>query len=154
MRTSSVGKITKGRQSGITLLEMLIVVTLIALLAGIVYPSVGSGIDSLRLRSASDSIVAFLNTALDRAERRQQAVEIRISPKDGLSARSADAGFSRELHLPDTVRIVNPAEPRQFLLYPGGAVPAMTIELATSDGRRRVVTIDPITGVPRSEMRQ
>ncbi len=130
---------------------MLIVVTIIALVAGIAYPSIGAGLDSLRLRSASDSIVAFLNTALDRAERRQQAVEIRISPRDnGLSARSADNGFARDLRLPDSVRIANPVELRRFLLYPGGSVPAITLDLATPGGRHRVVSIDPITGVPEA----
>jgi len=37
---------------GVTLLEMLIVVALIGLLAGITFPAVTSGIDSLRLNSA------------------------------------------------------------------------------------------------------
>jgi prepilin-type N-terminal cleavage/methylation domain-containing protein len=140
------------RQAGVTLLEMLIVVTLIALVAGISYPSVASGVESLRLRSASDAMVAFLNTALDRADRRQQAVEIRISPRENLlSARSADNGFARELRLPENVSIVNPAEPRRLLLYPGGAVPAIQIEVATQGGRRRRVSVDPMTGVSRSE---
>jgi prepilin-type N-terminal cleavage/methylation domain-containing protein len=151
MPTSSVGKIIK-TERGITLIEMLVVVTIVALVAGISYPSIAAGLDSLRLRSASDSIVAFLNTALDRAERRQEAVEIRISPKDnGLSARSASGEFARDLQLPKNVRIANPVELRQFLLYPGGSVPAMTVDLATADGRRhRVVSIDPITGVPEA----
>jgi type II secretory pathway pseudopilin PulG len=129
---------------------MLIVVTLIALVAGISFPSIASGVESLRLRSASDSIVAFLNTALDRADRRQQAVEIRISPKENLlTARSADNGFARELHLQDNVSI--DGEPRRFLLYPGGSVPAIQVELSTQGGRRRRVSVDPITGVSRAE---
>jgi len=131
---------------------MLIVVTLIALVAGISFPSIASGVESLRLRSASDSMVAFLNTALDRADRRQQAVEIRISPKENLlTARSADNGFARELHLPDNVNITNPSEPRRFLLYPGGSVPAIQVDLATQGGRHRRVSVDPITGVSRAE---
>jgi prepilin-type N-terminal cleavage/methylation domain-containing protein len=139
-------------EAGVTLLEMLIVVTLIALVAGISYPSVSSGLDSLRLRSASDAMVAFLNTALDRADRRQQAVEIRISPRENLlTARSADNGFVRELHLPENISIVNPNEPHRFLLYPGGSVPAIQVEVGTLGGRRRRVSVDPITGVSRSE---
>lgn len=152
MPTSSAGKIT--RQSGVTLIEMLIVVTIIALLAGITYPSIASGIESLHLRSASDSIVAFLNTAIDRADRRQQAVEIRISPREnGLSARSADAAFARDLYLPPDVRMVNPAESKRFLLYPGGTVPAIAIELVSAGGRHRTVRIDPVTGVPIAEIK-
>ena len=141
---------------------MLIVVTIVALVAGLSFPSVATGLDSLRLRSASDSIVAFLNTALARAERRQQAVEIRISPQDNsMTARSADMGFVRRLDIPDAIRIVSvsPAlpgnaddQPRRFLLYPGGAVPRIGIEIENKERRRRQVSVDPVTGVPRSEL--
>src|SRR5580698_3334258 len=143
------------RQAGVTLLEMLIVVTLIALVAGLSFPSVAAGLESLRLRSASDATVAFLNTALDRADRRQQAVEIRISPRENmLTARSADNVFVREVHLPENVSIINPNEPRRFLLYPGGSIPAIQVEIATQGGRRRRISVDPITGVSRSEAPQ
>jgi prepilin-type N-terminal cleavage/methylation domain-containing protein len=148
-------------ERGVTLIEMLIVVTLMALVAGLSYPSVSSGVDSLRLRSASDSIVAFLNTALDRADRRQQAVEIRISPRENsMTARSADLGFVRRLDVPDPVRIISvsppapvaPDETRRFLIYPGGGAPRIGVEIATREGRKRLVSIDAFTGVPRSEL--
>jgi prepilin-type N-terminal cleavage/methylation domain-containing protein len=158
MPTSSVGAINK--QRGVTLLELLVVVTLIALLAGISYPSVASGVDSLRLRAASDGIVGFLNTAIDRAERRQQVIQVLISPRENVMiARSPDPEFSRRFELPDGVRILSvqpqaptaPDEPRAFLLYPGGTVPPIGVEIGNQVGRRRMVRIDPITGVPRSE---
>src|SRR4029078_8980720 len=92
MRTSSVG--TTNSQRGVTLLELLIVITLIAIVAGLSYPSLAAGLDSRRLRSASDSIAGFLTTAVDRADRRQQAVEIVISPRENvLLARTADQSF-------------------------------------------------------------
>src|SRR5437879_8927877 len=106
MPTLSVGAINNKR--GVTLLELLIVVTLIALVAGLSYPSVASGVDSLRLRSASDGIVGFLNTAIDRAARRQQVILIWISPRDNvMTARSPDMEFSRRFDLPDTVRLLS-----------------------------------------------
>jgi prepilin-type N-terminal cleavage/methylation domain-containing protein len=147
-------------EAGITLIEMMIVVTIIALIAGVSYPSITSGLDSLRLRSASNSIVTLLNTALDRADRRQQAVEILISPKEeAIIARSVDPGFNHRVDLQDGIHImsvlpaaeVDPAEPRRFLLYPGGTVPRIAIELANSSGRKRLVSIDPVTGVPQSK---
>jgi prepilin-type N-terminal cleavage/methylation domain-containing protein len=159
MPTSSVGAIDK--RKGVTLIEMMVVVLLLALLAGLSYPSVAAGVDSLRLRSASDAIVAFMNTALDRADRRQQAVEISISPREGvLTARSADLGFVHRLDLPEGVHIasvrpaaeISPDEARRFLVYPGGTVPRIGIELANGSGRRRMVSIDPVTGVPRSDL--
>lgn len=149
MRTSSVGNRS---EDGVTLIELLVVVTLIALVAGLSYPSITGGLDSLRLRSASDAMVGFLNVALERADRRQQAVEIRVSPKENmLAARSADNGFARVLGLPERVHIASPAEMRRFLLYPGGSVPAIRIEIETENGRHRIVSVDPVTGVSRAE---
>jgi prepilin-type N-terminal cleavage/methylation domain-containing protein len=142
---------------GVTLLEMLIVVTLIALVARLTLPSVTSGLDSLRLRSATNSIVALLNTSLDRADRRQQAVEILISPRENaIIARSADNGFTRRVDLRSPIHIAailpaveaDPNQPRRFLIYPGGTVPGISIELAIDPGHKRTVSIDPITGVP------
>jgi prepilin-type N-terminal cleavage/methylation domain-containing protein len=159
MPISSVGAISRkrSRRAGVTLIEMMIVVTIIALVAGLTYPSIAAGFDSLRLRSASNSIVSFLDTALDRADRRQQVVEIRISPRENaLIARSADLGFVRRLDIPDGIHIAavtpavegEPDGPRRFLVYPGGAVPRIGIELINQEGRHRSVSIDPVTGVP------
>jgi prepilin-type N-terminal cleavage/methylation domain-containing protein len=155
----------KQNQGGVTLIEALIVVALIALIAGLSYPAVSSGLDTLRLRSTSDAMVSFLNIALDHADRRQQAVEVIVSPRDNtMLSRTADLGFSRSLEIPALVHIVSvlPALPnmidrgeaRHFLLYPGGAVPGIGIEISTLQGRKRLVSVDPVTGSPRSEVVQ
>jgi prepilin-type N-terminal cleavage/methylation domain-containing protein len=155
MRTSSVGAISKER--GVTLLELLIVMTLIALMVGVSYPSAMAGIEALRLRSVSDTLVSFLNTAVDRAARRHQVIEIWISPRENvLIARSPDLAFSRRLDIPESFRITsvlpqaqgNPNEPRRFLLYPGGTVPRIGIEISNNAGRKRWVGMDPFTGLP------
>jgi len=145
-----------------TLLEALIVVALVALIAGLSFPSVNSGLDTLRLRSASDSIVSFLNVALDHADRRQQAVEVVISPRENLLlSRTADLGFSRRLDIPSQIHIVSvqPAlaivgdadEARRFLVYPGGSIPRIGIQIATMRGRSRMVSVDPVTGSPGAQ---
>lgn len=167
MRTSSVGATSNLREAGITLIELLIVMTLIALLAGISYPAMSGGLDSLRLRSAADGVAAFLATAVDRAERRQQAIELVISPaENSLTARSSDMGFTKKLDVTAPVHIegVEPAlpnvapgdpanlQPRRFLIYPGGTAPHVAIELATQDGRHRRVSLDPLSGFPKSEV--
>jgi len=156
----SVGATNRRRRAGITLIELLIVLTLIALLTGIAFPSAAAGVESLRLRSVSDTVVSFLNTAIDRASRRQQVIEVWISPKDNvLISRSPDLQFSRRLDLPEGYRIqtvlpaaeVNPDEPRRFLLYPGGAVPRIGVEIANRSGNKRMVSVDPFTELTRAE---
>lgn len=154
---------------------MLVVVALIALLAGISFPAFTSGIDTLRLNGATSSIVNFFNAGLDRAQRRQQVVEISIlKSQNALEMRSTEAGFFRRLELPEGVSITRvfpslpqpdlpqpvlpqhdlpeAAEwPRNFLLYPGGTVPRFGVQLINRKNVQKIVRVDPITGVPQVE---
>jgi prepilin-type N-terminal cleavage/methylation domain-containing protein len=146
--------------SGVTLIEMLVVIALISLLVGISFPAVTSGIDSLRLNAATNGVVSFLNYGLSRAERRQQMVQITVSRADNsLEMRSSEGGFYRKMQLPEGVTIVqvlpqiaeSPDLKRDFLLYPGGTVPPLGLQLVNRRNVQRVVRVDPITGVPRVE---
>jgi prepilin-type N-terminal cleavage/methylation domain-containing protein len=149
-----------GPPRGVTLIELLIVVALVGLLAGISFPSVSAGLETLRLTSAGGSLASFLNGALSRAERRQQPIEITIDTQENVVlAQSAGPGFLRKLEMPDGVRIlevlpplvVETGQPRRFIVYPGGTVPRFGVELVNRKGARRIVRIDPITGIPQVE---
>ena len=138
-------------------------VALISLMVGISYPAITSGIESLRLNAATNGVVSFLDYGLSRAERRQQMVEITISKADNsLEMRSTEPGFYRKLQLPEGVSIVQvfpqlpdkrpiPDLKRDFLLYPGGTVPPLGLQLINRRNVQRVVRVDPITGVPHVE---
>jgi len=162
MPTLSVGRIRlRGvgcKERGVTLVELLVVVAIISLMVGISFPALSSGIDSLRLNAATNSVVGFFNMGLSRAERREQVVEITISKaENALSMRSTENGFSRTLQMPEGVTITrifpdlpaDPATPRVFLLYPGGAPPSFGVQLMNRRNVERVVRVDPITGVPQ-----
>jgi prepilin-type N-terminal cleavage/methylation domain-containing protein len=166
MPTSLAGKIKLNHDregvAGVTLIEMLVVVALISLMVGISYPALTSGIESLRLNAATNGVVSFLDYGLSRAERRQQMVEITISKADNsLEMRSSEPGFYRKLEMPEGVSIVQVLPPlsenadpdlrRNFLLYPGGTVPPLGLQLINRRNVQRVVRVDPITGVPRVE---
>src|SRR5580704_4973313 len=69
-------------ERGVTLVELLIVVAIAGAMVSIVLPTFSNGLQNMRLSQASDSVAAFLNGALNRAERRQQAMEITISPRE------------------------------------------------------------------------
>jgi prepilin-type N-terminal cleavage/methylation domain-containing protein len=163
MPTSSAGR-TKPAAAGLTLIEMMVVVLLISLMVGISYPALTSGIESLRLRAAANGVVSFLDYGLSRAERRQQTVEIFISKANNfLEMRSSEPGFYRKLALPDGISIVQVLPPlpeessgglnadRDFLMYPGGTVPPLGLEIVNRKNVERLVRVDPITGVPRVE---
>ena len=137
-------------------MEMLIVVAIISVMVGVAFPSISAGIESLRLRSATDEIVSSFNSEMNRADRRQVAVEVVVERAAGrVVFASADPGYRRELTMPEGVTIerVLPAIPnldenlpRQFLIHPGGTVPRIGLELKNRRNVRRVVSVDPITG--------
>ena len=151
--------------AGITLLEMMVVVALIAVMIGITFPAFASGLESIRLRGASDDIVATLNSALTRANRQQDAAEVIISPRnrsvvtEGVRTkfvRRTDLpdgiSIARVLPLPDTTGDDSAAQPdRHFFLYPDGSVPEITVDLVNRKGFHRLVSVDAITGVAREQ---
>jgi prepilin-type N-terminal cleavage/methylation domain-containing protein len=162
MPTSSVGRVNKAGApaGGVTLIEMMVVVAIIGVITAISFPSASAGIDSVRLVSATDSVATFLNSAVNRVERRQQPIALVISlPENRLWLYSNEAGFTRELKMPDGIVIeaVLPqiAEedggPRRFILMPGATVPGIGIQIANRRGAHRVVRLDPMTGFPRVE---
>lgn len=146
-------------QSGVTLMEMLIVVAIIGVMVGVAFPSVTSGIESLRIRSATDEIVSSLGSAMNRADRRQIAVEVIVDrARQRLTFASADASYRREVVMPEGVTIarvlpvipnLDVSLPRQFLIHPGGTVPRISLELVNRKGARRLVSVDPISGAPQ-----
>jgi prepilin-type N-terminal cleavage/methylation domain-containing protein len=153
-------KLSRHSTAGVTLIEMLIVVALISIAVGITFPAVSSGLDTLRLIQATNELVSFFNDGLNRAERREQVVEITVlRAQNTLTMRSAEPGFERRLELPRGVSIVKvlPAleqeedQPRQFLLFPGGTVPRVGIEMMNARNVHRIVRVDPMTGVPQVE---
>jgi prepilin-type N-terminal cleavage/methylation domain-containing protein len=148
-------------ERGVTLIEMLIVTRLIALMAGISFPAVSAGLESMRLNAAARGISSLLNAGINRVERREEVVQFVLVPAENIAlARSLSGGFDRQLMLPDGVTIegvlpamIEPDEsvpnpPRSFILYPGAATPAIGVLLKSRRGDERQVQVDPITGVP------
>jgi len=148
----------RNNQRGVTLIEMIVVVIIIALVVSITTPSVAAGLDAIRLVTACSSVASFVNAAATRAERRQRPVELVIAAKS-LQFVSTDAGSERQLTLPDGIAMepisALPSEDAEgvsrWLFMPGGAVPSVAIQLTNQHGGRRTVRLDPMTGFPRVE---
>jgi prepilin-type N-terminal cleavage/methylation domain-containing protein len=155
----SAGRTNK--QRGITLVEMVVVVAIVGLIAGVSFPAISAGLESVRMISATDSVATFLNSAVNRAERRQQAIELVVDAKAGtLALYSAEPGYHKEMHLPGgvTIEAVRPADgsgeagdERRFVFLPGATVPGIGIQLGNGHNAHRLVHLDPMTGFPRVE---
>lgn len=144
-------------ERGVTLLEMLLVVVLIALLAGLSFPAVNSGLDAVRLRSAADAASSVLHQAAMKSERRQEPVEVIFDKAAGvITVRGLRAGSETAVELGEgiTISAVNPEPPgpeqsvRSILLMPGAAFPRIEVVVANRRGNRKAVVLDPVTGAP------
>ena len=151
---------TGNSQRGVTLMEMMVVLAIISLIVAVSFPNAVAGLENIRLSSAAGSTASFLNAALNRAERWQQPVELLVSVKDNsVMMRAPGVGFEKRLALPTGVKVsaIWPASPqdgdeqRRFLFLPGAVPPRIGIEIVNRRGVRRIVRVDPITGVPQIE---
>lgn len=134
---------------GVTLVEMLIVVVIVSVMAGLTFPAVTNGLDSIRLRSAADSVAAFLNGAMNRAQRRGEVVEVVVDPaKNRLALYSTAANFNRTLDLPQGITLHGETA-RSVLLLPGASFPRFAIDVFNGRGIGKHIGIEPITGAPR-----
>ncbi len=141
---------TRRGSSGVTLIELLIVVTIIGIVVGVSFPSLTSGLSGLRLTTASGSVASFLTASMNRVDRHEEAAAIVVSPKENIVAvYTASSGEKpeRTLEMPQGVRIEGD-ELQRYLFMPGGTVPRMTVILRNDKGARRSIQIDPITAVP------
>ena len=142
------------------MVEMVVVVAIIALIVGLSFPAASAGLESVRMVSAADSVATFLNAAVNRAERRQEPVEVVVYAKEArMELYTNEPGFKRELAMPEGVLIesvsgeegADPAQPRRILFIPGSTVPGISIQLGNRRNAHRRVRLDPMTGFPRVE---
>jgi prepilin-type N-terminal cleavage/methylation domain-containing protein len=150
--------------SGVTMIEMLVVVAVIAIVVGVSIPSISAGLDSIRLASSGDAIASFLNSAVTHAERSERPVVVAISLKEGTILADGGDGYTRRFEMPQGITMdkllpeaagegeeASGEVARTILFLPGGATPALGVEYSNRHGARRRVQLDPMTGFPRIE---
>jgi prepilin-type N-terminal cleavage/methylation domain-containing protein len=151
VRTEPLPQGSDCRQSGVTLIEMMVVVVIVSIIASLSFPALTSGLAGVRLSSASGSAASFLISALNSVERREEPAAIVVSPAENLlavyTAASGDKP-ERKFDMPAGITIEGDA-PHRYILMPGGTAPRLTLVLRNEKGARRSVQIDPTTGVPK-----
>ncbi len=139
-------KVTVRRTSGISLIETLVVVALVALAAAFVGPSIGAGLENMTLRSTGRQIVSVLRRTQADARMRQESLAVRV--EDG-EAVLIGAGSSRRTALDASIRIGDGAPVTYLLLGSGQIVGPERLELENRRGRRGVVELGPAPGAIR-----
>jgi len=139
------------RARGVTLLELMVVITLIAVAGGLVFPSVSAGLDRLRLKSAAERLAATLRYAREHALHRQTVCQVTVDPERRVvefEELGGDGGRRRSWELPPEIA-VRAERPRALLFSPDGGVPRLHLELVGARGRTATIEFDFLTALPQ-----
>ncbi|SRR5579871_670718 len=133
---------------GITLIELLVVMTLVGLLAAVAAPSIGSGIETVRLRASGERLASTMRLARTRAVRLRHYMQVSVDPKSNeVSLRDLEGNSVSTWEIPPTVAVLSD-RPMAFLVYPDGGEQAMRVGLRNQRGRTLEVSTDPFTLFP------
>lgn len=144
---------------GFTLLELLVVLLIMSLSVALVVPSIGKGLEGLRVHAAARKLAAVLRRARSLALAHNAIYQVVISPRErvyqvvraeGWWAVTGDGSWQegKGSSLLEGVEMIA-AEPPVFAFFPGGGSSGGTILLAGEGGKSLRVQVDPVTGLVR-----
>ena len=130
--------------SGITLIELLIVMALLGLAAAFAGPAVGAGLDSMSLRSTVLRVASNFRKVQADARAQQRTLAIRVA--NGELVLVSDDGASRVLELNPGITLAGDGE-STYLFYGSGQIsgPAR-LEFENRRGRRMALLLGPEPG--------
>ncbi len=137
--------------SGLTLIEMLVTLAIIALILSIAWPNLTTGIDGIRLRTSVDNIAVFFTEARNMSDRLQVPVQISVLPEDDqLHAATIDGAWRNVYALPNRIHILIPEEAGTVMLFPGAPTPGLRLLLEAEHGQQTGLRFNIFTGVAES----
>ncbi len=142
------------RNAGMTLVEVMVVVTIVAIAGAAILPSVAAGLDSLRLKSTADRLANTFRYAREHALRMQVVCQVTVDPQKNRVEMQALGRqvVRREWEMPAEIT-VREYRPRTFVFTPDGGSPRVQITLENPRGRTAVVEMDVLTALPSVEYR-
>lgn len=140
-----------GRAPGFTLLELLVVLLVVALVAGVVVPSIGRGADAIRARAEVARFAATLRRAREEAIAARAPRAVVVDPQARRVTILAEPDrVTATWPLPEDLSVrAAPATGLEVRFEPHGVSSGGDFRL-TAHGRPFRVTVDPLTGRVRS----
>ncbi len=156
MPTLTRGSEARSKQ-GFSLLELLVVLILVALAAGIVMPSFSRGLKGLELETAGRDLITRMRHARSQAIAKQKVFRIILIQEEGEDVPDsyifADE-FEQEIRkvfLPEGVSILSEEQefPVRINFYANGRSSGALFSIKRETGRPMKIRVDPITGFPK-----
>lgn len=147
---AAVGDAHPTLNRGFSLLELLMVMLLIGIMAGVAGPSVGRFLDSLEFKKESAKVMATVRYARLKAITEGKLVVMTATEGEAAMGLTLSGAVNevRSLDLADGASLE--IEPLELLFSPEGYATPGTLIL-TSGERSETILIDPMTGLPLLE---
>lgn len=147
MRTSC-----RGDLRGFSLFELLIVLVLMGVVAGVIFPTFSGSLENLEMETSCRDLVTRMKKARSSAIGRQSVFRIILQKEDSgiLKYHYADEyGQSlEEFSLPEGVEVADGSRelPLRISFYPNGRSSGAEFTLRNQRGKLLQIKVDPITG--------
>jgi prepilin-type N-terminal cleavage/methylation domain-containing protein len=132
-----------------TLVELVLVLFLLALVAGLGLPAVGRGLETLELRAQAGAFAGFLRHAREQAITRREAQEVLVDPAAHrltlTGAGDGEARLTRRLSERIAIRAES-ATGYRVTFSPKGVSSGGAFRLVAPDGRSYRISVHPLTG--------
>ncbi|MDH3237376.1 MAG: prepilin-type N-terminal cleavage/methylation domain-containing protein [Deltaproteobacteria bacterium] len=150
--STGLPSVSRCRQGGFTLLELIVVLVLAGLVAALVAPSFSGTLESARLRSGAAEVRSVLTLARTLAA---SGSKVRAVSFDVEKGEFAVLGEARRYLLPEGVRIesarvggaVVEEETFRVRFFPDGSAEEAEIVVSSASGGGIRVTVEPLTGI-------
>ncbi len=150
------------KNRGVTLIELIVVIVIIAIGAAFIAPNIGAWIPNYRLRSATRDIVSLMRTAQMKAVSSNRHYGVYFDPGGSIilqqttaSDTSVDGNWSNEgeaLILPPGVTITGISFPNRRAHFNSDSTSATgSMTLQNTKGNSKRITLTPATGRAKIE---
>ncbi len=129
------------RANGLSLVEVMIVMTIIALSVGLVGPRIGAGMTRLEVHQAEQTIRSFVQIARSKARRTDRAHFVVLDRRSSsLVLVGPDMQVLRERDLPSSIEVIGDSDSGVTSIYvpPSGLLRQATILLRSRIGTSEV----------------
>jgi len=135
-----------GRDSGFSLLELLMVLLILGVFAAVSTPAISRLLNTITVRSRTQEIVSTLRYARLLSISSGQKVQVTLNTVDGpLFRLSGGAEEERIINLGEDDRLT--MEPDAITFYPESQVSAAELTVVIGN-QSRVIMLDPLTALP------
>lgn len=135
----------RDHQQGFSLIELLVVLVLLGVMAGIAGPATGRFLNSLEFKKQTAKVMAVMRYARLKAVTEGKALVITTEEGSSTVTMSGAVQESRSFDLEegDTLEF----DPAEIIFFPEGYATPCTIKFSKNERVQKII-IDPMTGLP------